>query len=290
MRILVATDGSTHADDAIEWLAHLPLPADASVEVVTVIPRPIFDESIVSTPWSAMRTQTVRGLEEARRRLAKRWPSATARVLYGEAREAIVEAAYRGGVHLIVLGARGLGAVASFLLGSVSLGVARRAPCAVLVCRGLPRPVHTATIGLDGSPDAGAALTFLSALPLPTDLTVRLVGVVQPLGLYPHSSPELSSPDVIAALKSYEDALRDELESVLQTSTATLGPRVRSVVSSTPVGAPAEMLVRDAASNHGDLIVVGARGKGLLTRMLLGSVSETVLRHASCPVLIAHHM
>jgi nucleotide-binding universal stress UspA family protein len=52
------------------------------------------------------------------------------------------------------------------------------------------------------------------------------------------------------------------------------------------VGPPAETLVRLSAEV--DLIVVGARGLGALKRLLLGSVSERVLRHAACPVLIVH--
>jgi nucleotide-binding universal stress UspA family protein len=286
MRVLVATDGSADSRQAIAWLEHLPLPADASVEVVSVLPRPIFDESRVRTPWSALRTQMERALEEARGQLAKRWPGVTARVLYGDAREAIVDAAYRAGVHLIVLGARGLGTVASFLLGSVSLGVARHASCAVLVCRGPARPVRRVTIGVDGSPDAAAALTFFASLPLPADLGVRVVGVVQPLGLYASSAPEMTSSALIAGLRTYEDALRAELEPALRDAAEMLGPRVRSVAIATPVGAPADMLLKDAAASEADLIVVGARGKGPLKRMLLGSVSESVLHHAGCPVLI----
>lgn len=286
MRILVATDGSADSGNAIEWLAHFPLPANASVDVVSVIPRPIFDETVVPTPWSELRAQTERGLEEARRRLAKRWPTVTAHVLYGDPREAIADAASRGGVDLVVVGARGLGAVTSFLVGSVSLGVARHAPCAVLVCKGPARPVRTVTIALDGSPDAGTAFRFFSALPLPSDLTARLVGVVQPLGRYPSSAPDIVSPALVTALKTYEDGLRQELERPLHNATEVLRPRVKSVVSTTPVGLPADVIVRDAGTNQSELIVVGARGLGPLKRVLLGSVSESVLAHAGCPVLI----
>ena len=61
MRILVATDGSVDASNAIEWLMHFPLPADADVDVVTVAPRPISNETsstalwLVPAPASAMR-------------------------------------------------------------------------------------------------------------------------------------------------------------------------------------------------------------------------------------------
>jgi nucleotide-binding universal stress UspA family protein len=284
MRILVATDGSADADGAIEWLMHLPLPADASVEVVSVIAQVVLRESGGRAPLSKMAAQAEGVVEQARRRLAGRWPDVAGRVLHGDAREAIAEAAYRSGVHLVVVGARGLGAAASFFLGSVSLGVVRHAPCAVLVCRGQARPLEVVVVGHDGSPDAAAALSFFSALPLPRDLTVRVVGVVQPLGLLPSS--EVVTPELASALKRGEDELRSELEPALNSAVEALRPRVATVTSATPVGSPADVLVREAAGSHADLVVVGARGKGMLKRMLLGSVSESVLRHAVCPVLI----
>lgn len=50
------------------------------------------------------------------------------------------------------------------------------------------------------------------------------------------------------------------------------------------VGHPADAIVR--AAGAADVVVMGARGLGHVTRLFLGSVSEQVLRHADCPVLI----
>lgn len=286
MRILVATDGSSGAADAIEWLAHFPLPADASVDAVSAIPAPIFDETVLPTPWSRLRTETERTLEDARRRLTKRWPSTASQLLYGDPRGVLVETARRSATDLIVMGARGLGAVAAFLLGSVSLDVARRAPCSVLVCRGPARPLRTVTIGLDGSPCAADALSIFSGLPLPAELAVRLVGVAEPLR-YPASAPELLSGALMAAIEREEEARRHRLTAVLDDAGRALQSRLRTVTRETSVGSPADVLIRDAAGADSDLIVVGPRGMGALKRMMLGSVSETVLRHAACPVLIA---
>jgi nucleotide-binding universal stress UspA family protein len=52
-------------------------------------------------------------------------------------------------------------------------------------------------------------------------------------------------------------------------------------------GAPANEILQAAEELHADLIVMGSRGWGQLKAMLLGSVSEHVLHHATCPVLIA---
>lgn len=285
MRILVATDGSSGATDAVEWLAHFPLPPDATVDVVSAIPGPIFDERVLPTPWSELRAETERTLEDARRRLAKRWPSTTIQVLYGDARDALVETARRSAIDLIVMGARGLGAVAAFLLGSVSLDVARRAPCSVLVCRGPARPLRAVTIGLDGSGYAMDALSFFSALPLPASLTAHLVGVVEPVR-YPVSAPEMLSSALITAVQLEEDRRRQVLAAAVGDAAEALGTRM-NVTRDMRLGSPADALVREATRTASDLIVVGSRGRGTMKRIMLGSVSESVLRHAVCPVLIA---
>ena len=52
-------------------------------------------------------------------------------------------------------------------------------------------------------------------------------------------------------------------------------------------GAPADEILQAAEELHADLIIMGSRGWGQLKAMLLGSISEHVLHHATCPVLIA---
>lgn len=282
----MASDGSRDAAEAVEWLAHFPLPADAEVEVLSAIPHPIFDETVLRTPWSELRRQTETVVANARVRLAKRWPAATARVVEGDPRSALVDAAVASSADLIVLGARGLGAVASMLLGSVSLSVARHAPCSVLVCRGGARPVRTVTIGVDGGADSDRAIDVLRELALLDGMVAHVVGVVEPLR-FPTTAPAFMTGPLKAAIKDLEDERRREMAAAVWATVERLRLHVRRVVSATPVGSPAEVLVRDAENHQSDLIVVGARGVGAVERILLGSVSESVLRHAGCPVLIA---
>ena len=58
-----------------------------------------------------------------------------------------------------------------------------------------------------------------------------------------------------------------------------------TVSRETPEGHPADVITAAAGADT-DLVVVGARGLGGVKRLLLGSVSENVLRAARCPVLI----
>ena len=51
-------------------------------------------------------------------------------------------------------------------------------------------------------------------------------------------------------------------------------------------GSPGESVVEAAASEQVDLVVVGSHGRGSMGRLLIGSVSDHVVRHAPCPVLV----
>jgi nucleotide-binding universal stress UspA family protein len=79
---------------------------------------------------------------------------------------------------------------------------------------------------------------------------------------------------------------RAALGKALDQAAALFEAHGASVTRSTPHGHPAEVLTAAAAEPRTDLVVVGARGVGGVRRLLLGSVSENVLREARCSVLI----
>lgn len=60
----------------------------------------------------------------------------------------------------------------------------------------------------------------------------------------------------------------------------------RKIEFSTEPGNPAEAILQKAAAVKADLIILGTRGKTGLNRMVVGSVAESVLRHANCNVLV----
>ncbi|HTU17796.1 MAG TPA: universal stress protein [Gemmataceae bacterium] len=62
--------------------------------------------------------------------------------------------------------------------------------------------------------------------------------------------------------------------------------RVR-VESQVLEGDPVDMILRAAEETHSDVIVMGTHGRTALSRLLLGSVAESVLRRSPCPVLTA---
>src|SRR6185503_6321704 len=206
-------------------------------------------------------------------------------VAIGDPKSEIIRIAEEWGADLLVLGARGLSRFKRFLLGSVSLSVARHAPCPVLVVKGRPRKLGSVLVATDGSEDSFRAIRFLQSLPLPRQTRLRLLGVVEPLR-YPVSAPKVLRGQLVAMIREVESRRRGELEKVLERAAAQLDQKITRVTRATPTGDPASTIVATAAAHDVDLIVVGARGRGGMERLLLGSVSESVLGHAQCAILI----
>jgi nucleotide-binding universal stress UspA family protein len=288
MRVLIATDGSADALDAVHWARELPLAPDTSYLVISVVAPPVLPALPESedSPRKLWLLGARAAVDDACAALGA-GVRAEGRVVEGEARDAIVTTARTWGADLIVVGARGLSAVKEFLLGSVSAEVARHAPCPVLVCKGTPRPVRTITIAHDGSEGARAAMAAVTGWPLPSSTRLRVIGVAEPVR-YPATAPGILAGRLHAAVASAEAERRNALERTLVTDAEGVRSGLPAVDIKVTVGPPARDVVEDAAVTDTDLLVVGARGLGAMKRLLLGSVSEAVLRHATCPVLVVH--
>ncbi len=281
MRILLATDGSEAAQAAGRWLTLLPLPAETELLVVTAAAP----ASATSAEREALWTEAGEVAEAARGTIAQRWPAAEARVVEGDPRPVVLRVAEEWRAELIVLGARGLGTFAGLVLGSASVAIARHAACPVLVTKGAPRPVRSALVAVDGSPDSLVAAKFCASLPLDPAPRLRLVAVAEP-PRFPASAPGSIRPQLRAAAR---DMLREraaQMEEALRLAERELGSRPANVERAVVVGNPGEAIVQAAQSAETDLVALGARGLGVFGRLALGSVSEHVLRHAPCPVLV----
>jgi nucleotide-binding universal stress UspA family protein len=287
MRVIVASDGSENARAAVEWLEHFPLPPTAHVLALSVATLPYMPPEAMAPPVfdSTFRVAAERIAEDTRAALASRFAHVEAQIAVGDPREAIVRVADEWAAELIVIGARGLGTLKSIVLGSVSKAVVRWAPCPVLVVKRRHVGLERALIAVDGSPDSTTAARFFSSLPLDPRTAVRLVAVVEP-PLPPFWAGEPPMPDTRDVLNDVVRMRTKELVSVLARLEPEFRGRVRALEQSVLTGQPAEIIVTTAAEPDVGLVVVGARGLGLLKRLLLGSVSEHVLQGVDCPVLI----
>jgi nucleotide-binding universal stress UspA family protein len=287
MRVLLTTDGSDDARAATAWLTQFPLPPGSRLRIVSAVSLPpsALDLPTVRDFHGSLREGAQRAAEAAKGLLAARFPDAEILLPEDDARVAILRAAEEWPADLIVMGARGLGAVAGFLLGSVSLGVARHARCSVLVVKGSPGRCGGALVAIDGSEHARAAAALLAGLPLDPSFGVKLVGVVD-APAYPATTPGFASGMVRQAIKDIVKERRDVIDQALGAAAALFEGIVKKVDRLVLTGRPVDALVGAAAAPGVDLVVVGARGIGALQRVVLGSVSEGVLRHVDRPVLI----
>lgn len=193
---------------------------------------------------------------------------AAAPVLLGESRDAV----------LLVIGDRGLGGFGSLLLGSVALHTTAHAACPVLVVRGQERATGPVVVGVDGSAGSGSAIGFAieEAARRRTSLTAVHVWGAFDSGSQPDRLP----------LVYDKGALEGAEQRVLSESLAGWVTRYPEVTVRPELvhGRPAAALIEH--SRTAQLLVTGARGRGGFTGLLLGSVSQTVLHHADCPVVI----
>jgi nucleotide-binding universal stress UspA family protein len=147
MRVLLASDGSPHANAAVDLLAKLGLPRSAVVTLLHVVETHDYLTSrLLATGRSDLRRlaeEVIQGrkqagagmLEKARRVFKRRSLTADTLVAEGPPAEAILRTAERLRADLVVMGSRGLTGMKRLLLGSVSHKVTRHSPCSVLVVR-----------------------------------------------------------------------------------------------------------------------------------------------------------
>jgi nucleotide-binding universal stress UspA family protein len=127
-------------------------------------------------------------------------------------------------------------------------------------------------VGVDGSPAAALALRWALAQAVLTGAAVEAINAWQ-VPQVPGGRVSMMGGDFSAISK---EILRNAVEAV--------GASPESVTERTVQGHPAQVLVD--ASDGAELLVVGNRGHGGFTGLLLGSVSGQVLAHARCPTVV----
>ncbi|MEV1331461.1 universal stress protein [Micromonospora costi] len=179
---------------------------------------------------------------------------------------------------MIVLGDRGLGGFSALIVGSVAIQVTSYADCPVLVVRGTTRTDGPVVVGVDGSDVSTLAVQFAAdtAVTRGADL----------LALHAYRHPVSTGPGDMQPLVYDEALLQRQEERVLDEALAGLGDRYPGLrVTRRAVRARAGAALAEA-SREAQLLVVGGQGRGEFTGLLLGSVSQSVLHHADCPVAV----
>jgi nucleotide-binding universal stress UspA family protein len=186
---------------------------------------------------------------------------------------------------LLVLGTHGRTGFERFMVGSVTEKVLRKAPCPVLSvpphCEDQPeRPVFGRILcGADFSEPSDHAAGYALSLAQEANGRLTLVHVVdwmpdKNFAKYPEFDPAAYRETITREARRQLEAL------VPEEARNWCEPDVRI-----SCGKPYREILRIAAEERSDLIVLGAHGRGPIDRMLFGSTAQHVVRQALCPVL-----
>jgi nucleotide-binding universal stress UspA family protein len=297
MRVLIGTDGSTYAKQAVDLALSCHWPAGTTLRVVTCVPDAASlmsrDYGMLMIRYAVEIEQSL--LDEAGATLADAIAEAEVRrpeltveqaLLRGRAGEAVADEARRWHADLIVVGHRGLGQIASMLVGSVSAEIVDRATVPVLVARrGL---IRSAIIAMDGSAGAAAAAASPVLRPLLRGVPTHVVGVSESMFPWWSGMTAVGAEAVMGAYAEADAAQRADLEQCTRETAERLRAAGLDATATVRRGNPASELIEAARQWDADLIVLGTRGMTGVTRMVLGSVARNVLLHAPCSVLVAH--
>lgn len=281
--ILVGIDGSPESYAALRWAAGAAIVRRRPVTLMHVVPPVVANwsieailadyqvqqedhaDNVIATAQQTLHAAT-QGTDEPEVRIERRYAGVLTELTTAS-----------GQADLIVVGSRGLGAVGGLVLGSVSRNLLHHAQCPVIVVkdnmardtdRGLP-----VLLGIDGSPASEAAIAFAF-----DEASRRGVGLI---ALHAWSDIAVfSMPGT--DWHTHADQGREILGQRLagwQEQYPDVAIRRRIVCDK-----PARRLIDE--SRQSQLVVVGSRGRGGISGMLLGSVSTSVAESAPAPVAV----
>lgn len=312
MRIVIAYDGSTCAQEAVADLAGAGLPdaghalvlhvGEASAGADAPVDAGVAEEGAamlraILPDWTVVAATSTGSVawEIIKRGEGDRVQSDVVSQVWGDAP-----------ADLIVVGSRGygglLGPLKSWVLGSVSHRVLMASRCSVRVARGehfrattladssLPYTGARIVVGVDGSDDSIAAVQAVAMRDWPVSTQVLVVHywnghreTMHAPGVWGGDDPEIRSA---SSAEAQAMAVTSRAAVMLRTALPAL-----SVTTLVKAGDPKYAILDDArewGDRGADSIFVGARGIGKIERFILGSVSTAIAMHAHCSVEVVH--
>lgn len=289
--VVVGYDGSPGAAAAVEWAAHQANARGLPLEVRAVVEPPgELAADVLGQGWAEDSQSVADQIAHEGAELAVRTATVqvTTRGVVGHASAGLVEGSEDAA--LLVVGAHGEGGVPTFLIGFVAFSVTVHARCPVAVIRGAPPrqpgPGSPVIVGVDGSRSATAALLEAADLASRSEAELVVVSVWRTA-----AATRLGSRwDDTWRRESASHPAHVAAEAVAQAEADRARYVHHGLTVSTRVleGAPARVLA-DLSTSAGT-VVIGSRGRGGFTGLLLGSVTRRLVHEASCPVVIVRRV
>ena len=295
MRIVCAIDGSEYAQWGVQALQALASREPEHVVLLHVVDPSMLQVTKGKNPVAVKRA--LAALDKAGKLLlreAERWAHVALSqagtgprtkfqtvLAHGPFAKTIALQAKRLKADLILMGSRGLSDIKGFLLGSTSRQVAAITPCSLLVVKQPITRFSRVALAVDNSKPSRAAARFLRTRILPESAAVSILtsaeSPVTELASQYLSEAQLASltKPVMDRATTLVNAFRDDF--IKDGYQAVPHVQMNHVI---------DTIVKHVEAEHADLLVFGSRELTKTERLHLGSVSETLLRHAPCSVLI----
>ncbi|MEZ7768155.1 MULTISPECIES: universal stress protein [Actinomycetaceae] len=284
--ILVGVDGSKESLAAVTWAADRGARTGARIHCLCTYALASYSAAALDGGYAVLDDEALKAgaeqvVEEAKAVARERGAAhVSGSTEPGDPAGVLID--FSAEVDMIVVGSRGGGGFADRLLGTVSSALPAHAKCPVVV---VPRhtsgkkftPIERIVVGIDGTDQPSCALKRAIS---ETDLWgARLTAV--------SAVPIAAGPSVMAWTPTGVDhsALLTQVRQGMDAAIdAALDGRDVHVSRHALDGSAASLLIE--FSTAVDLVVVGTRGRGGLAGVLLGSTSQTVLHHSTCPVMV----
>ncbi len=285
MRVLLAVDGSEHSNRATEAVRNLASITSLTVLHVIDLPRltypmigPEIAKDLAMTVEQAMRAEGQQVMTRTMSHLSYHASPVNKRLEEGIPAEMICSVAQEIQADLILMGARGVGQIQELLLGSVSHRVLTHAPCPVLIIKLPMAEIKKILLPLQSLEDVERVKGFLANHPFHAQVEIIVFTVVPiPRSIF-RAGVSASESEIQQALESAENFIDKAVGELKATSYAVTG-----LVG---MGEPAETILEQETETEPDLIVMGSHHPSAISRVVLGSVSHTILHRSSCPVLL----
>jgi nucleotide-binding universal stress UspA family protein len=279
--ILVPTDGSEGATVAAEHASALASTFDAEVHVLSVVDERAYDpeiEGLGADLWEVFEERSRESVEAIEQ--ATDAENCVTAVEPGVPHRAILDYVDTEGIDLVSMGTHGRTGLDRLLMGSVTERVLRKSPVPVLTVRADQdgTDYDDILVPTDGSETAGKAIEHGVAIAAAMDATVHAISIVDVGGLAGAYDSGAGIQDVIDTLRAGSQRAVGEVADQCEAHDVEVVERVAQ-------GSPRETILDYVETEGIDLVSMGTHGRGGVGRLILGSVTERVLRRSPAPVL-----
>jgi nucleotide-binding universal stress UspA family protein len=269
MKVLMCTDGSSYAAEALRLGALITRNARYQVTLLGVIENPQEERKVI------------RMLQRTGNALCEDVPHIETLIRRGHAAEEILEETEENQYDLVVVGSRGRRGITRFVMGSTAARLARYCPCPVLIVKGKRRSLDKILVSTGGAESGEKDAEFAGRIAALTGATVTVLHVMSqlPLSLDVDATDLERSTAALLASDAREGIHLRKVLQILRDLNVQGEAKVRH-------GLVVDEILAEGKAGDYDVIAIGAHMASGLGRFTLTDTTEQIVLGANRPVLV----